>query len=47
METIMKPTLKDRVAGAVNTAKTYWNTPLSAKPDKINHIKCIKGDGFM
>lgn len=46
MEKTSKPALKDKVRGAVNTAKTYWQKPAEGKYVSYKEVAFLSGAGF-
>ena len=46
MEKTAKPALKDKVRGAVNTAKTYWQKPAEGKYVSYKEVAFLSGAGF-
>ena len=46
MENIKKPSLKERLSGAVNTAKTYWKKPAEGKYVSYKEVAFLSGAGF-
>lgn len=46
MEKTSKPTVKEKVRGAVNTAKTYWQKPAEGKYVSYKEVAFLSGAGF-
>lgn len=46
MENVTRPGIKDRIAGVVDTAKTYWKNPPEGKYVSYKEVAFLSGAGF-
>ena len=46
MESMTKPTFKQRIGSVVSTAKTYWNKPAEGKYVSYKEVAFLSGAGF-